>query len=544
MERKALLKRIPIFRNLDDADIELISGTLQKETHAKGECVFRQGDVGDTMYLVGSGQVAVIGDEAQETIAFMGPGSFVGEISLLLAQPRTATLQVLIDAQLWALHKADFDRLIATRPAIALEMMRELSKRLVTTTRRKKRRGKRRRITAVFGGLGMELALAVRSELRRTIGFLPLPGAPVATDVTLGGGLMLLLSADLTEETLAEHLSYQVDVFKHVVVALSNRPDPLTQKAIDLADTVVSIGPPPDWFTAEGKKCDLWVISDTRTDLARAARRLTERTVGLALSSGGSRGVAHLGVLKVLLEENIPVDMIAGTSAGALFGALYAQGWGVEQLVSFVDELKRATHWRNWDFNIPPTRAIVKGKVARNRLINKWVNNKNFEDLKTPMFMVAADVYTGDEVVFESGALADAIRASLSIPILAEPWHHQGRYLLDGGIVNPLPASVLRERGADVVIGSSVIQPLAQSFRGNKDKMPHILQTVFNMYSVMEAEVVSKQLPLIDVLIQNNVSANHSLDFEQAGDLIRVGEESARQMLPDIQQAIAAPVES
>lgn len=543
MERKALLKRIPIFRNLDDADIELIAGALQKETHAKGECVFRQGDVGDTMYLVGSGQVAVIGDEAQETIAFMGPGSFVGEISLLLAQPRTATLQVLIDAQLWALRKADFDRLIATRPAIALEMMRELSKRLVTTTRRKRRRGKRRRITAVFGGLGMELALAVRAELRRTIGFLPLPGAPVATDVTLGGGLMLLLSVDLTEATLAEHLSYQIDVFKHVVVALSNRPDPLTQKAIDLADTVVSIGPPPDWFTAEGKKCDLWVISDTRTDLSRAARRLTERTVGLALSSGGSRGVAHLGVLKVLLEENIPVDMIAGTSAGALFGALYAQGWGVDQLVSFVNELKLATHWRNWDFNIPPTRAIVKGKVARNRLINKWVDNKNFEDLKTPMFMVAADVYTGDEVVFESGSLADAIRASLSIPVLAEPWHYRGRYLLDGGIVNPLPASVLRERGADVVIGSSVIQPLAQSFRGSKDKMPHILQTVFNMYSAMEAEVVSKQLPLVDVLIQNNVSANHSLDFEQAGELIRVGEESARQMLPDIQQAIAAPVE-
>jgi len=543
LERKALLKRMPIFRNLDDADIELIAGALQKETHAKGECVFRQGDVGDTMYLVGSGQVAVIGDEAQETIAFMGPGSFVGEISLLLAQPRTATLQVLIDAQLWALRKADFDRLIATRPAIALEMMRELSKRLVTTTRRKKRRGKRRRITAVFGGLGMELALAVRAELKRTIGFLPLPGAPVATDVTLGGGLMLLLSADLTEATLAEHLSYQIDVFKHVVVALSNRPDPLTQKAIDLADTVVSIGPSPDWFTAEGKKCDVWVISDTRTDLARTARRLTERTVGLALSSGGSRGVAHLGVLKVLLEENIPVDMIAGTSAGALFGALYAQGWDVEQLVGFVDELKLATRWRNWDFNIPPTRAIVKGKVARNRLINKWVDNKNFEDLKTPMFMVAADVYTGDEVVFDSGPLADAIRASLSIPILAEPWHYQGRYLLDGGIVNPLPASVLRERGADVVIGSSVIQPLAQSFRGNKDKMPHILQTVFNMYSAMEAEVVSKQLPLIDVLIQNNVSANHSLDFEQAGELIRVGEESARQMLPDIQQAIAAPVE-
>jgi len=537
----SLLKSIPLFRNLAEADLELISKSLHKETYPKGEFVFRKGDFGDTMYLVETGQVAVVGDDGRETIAFMGPGSFVGEISLLLAQPRTANLQIMLDAQLWALRKTEFDHLIATRPTIALEMMRELSKRLVTTTQRKQTLRKPRRITAIFGGLGIELTQAIRVELKSTIGFLPLPDAPITTKITLSGGLMLLNSLDLTETNLAEHLSHQIQVFKHVVVALPDQPSALAQKAIDLADTVVSVGPPPAWFLPAGKKRDAWVIGSTKTELARAARRLTGRTVGLALSSGGSRGVAHLGVLKVLMENNIPIDLVAGTSAGALFGVLYAQGWNIEQLVGFVDELKAATSLKNWDFNFPPRTALVKGKIARNKLIAKWVNHKNFEDLPTPIFMVAADAYTGEEIVFDSGPLADAIRASLSIPVVAEPWHYQGRYFLDGGIVNPLPASVLRERGADIVIASSVVQPLAQSYRGSTDKMPNIMQTVFNIYSAMEAEVISKQLPLIDVLIQNNVSANHSLDFEQAGALVTVGEESARQMLPHIQKALTAP---
>jgi NTE family protein len=156
---------------------------------------------------------------------------------------------------------------------------------------------------------------------------------------------------------------------------------------------------------------------------------------------------------------------------------------------------------------------------------------------------VAADILTGEEVVFDSGPLADAIRASLSVPVLADTWHYQGRYFVDGGIVNPLPASVLRDRGADIVIASSVIQPLHESYSGRRDRMPNILQVVFNMYSAMEAEVVKKQLPLIDALIHHRVSAKHTLDFEQVNEVIKVGEETARQMIPAIREVIETPPE-
>jgi NTE family protein len=226
-----------------------------------------------------------------------------------------------------------------------------------------------------------------------------------------------------------------------------------------------------------------------------------------------------------------------------LFGSLYALGWSAEELVGFIEELKLATRWANWDFNFPPRTALVKGKIARDKLIARWVEHKNFEDTITPIYIVAADAYTGEEVVFDSGPLADAVRASLSIPVLTEPWYYQGRYLLDGGIVNPLPASVLRQRGADIVIGSSVVQPMGHSYRSDVRKMPSMMQVISNMFSAMEAEVIDKELPLIDVLIQHEVLASHALDFDQAATLIEIGEQSARRMLPAIKAAIETPPE-
>lgn len=537
------LRGVPLFNNLTDSDLRLIASHLRRESYPKGSIVFREGDFGDTMYIVESGQVMVVSQATGETIAQLGPGSFVGEISLLLTQPRTASLEVAIDALLWALNKSDFESLISTRPTMALEMMRELSKRLVSTTRHRRRR-RTRRITALFGGhKTLALGKALQTQLKSAVGILPLPNATMAGagDVTISGGLMFLGDMDLSVEALAESLSYQVEVFKHIVLILPDQPDPLAEKAVDLADTVVSIGRPPAWLARRKDSKDIWTASDNDNDLSRVARRLTNRTVGLALSSGGSRGLAHIGVIKVLLEESIPVDLVAGTSAGAWFGAFFALGWDWARFARFIEEIKTFNRFPNWDFNIPPRTAILKGRIARDRIINRTVEGRTFADLKTPLYMIAADIFTGEEVVFDSGPLADGIRASLSLPVLVDTWQHQNRFLVDGGIVNPLPASVLRERGADIVIASSVVQPMRDSFSGRTDQRPSILQVVFNMFSAMEAEVINKQLPLIDVLIHHKVAAKHSLDFEQVNELVKMGEESARQMLPAIREAIASP---
>lgn len=545
-----ILRGIPLFKNLENKDLKLIASYLHKEQYAKGEMVFEEGDVGDSMYLVESGQVAVVSADSDDPIAVLGPGSFVGEMALLLAQPRTAGLQVMIDAELWVLSKEEFEELLNTRPAIGLEMMRELSQRLAATTRQEKRH-MTRRITALLPAAGshpeawggFELGQALSSQLKKTVGVLPLPGANLQNMVTLSGGIMVLDNDSLDEAYLAKSLSYQIEVYKHIIIILPPTFDSLAEKAVELADTVVVVGQSPEWLPTIEKKQDVWVVKETQTDLWRTARRLTNRTIGLALSSGGSRGLAHLGVMKVLLEEEIPIDLVAGTSAGAWFGAFFAAGWNPERFDRFANEIKEVTRFSNWDFNIPPRTGIAKGRRARDRVIDRSVEGRRFEDLKIPLCMVAADILTGDEVVFDSGPLADAIRASLSVPVLADPWHYQGRFLVDGGIVNPLPADILRKRGADIVIASSVVQPLSESYAGRRDEMPNILQIVFNIYSAMEAQVIEDQLPLIDVLLQHKVSAKHTLDFEHVQDLVRLGETTARQMLPQIKAAIETPPE-
>jgi predicted acylesterase/phospholipase RssA/CRP-like cAMP-binding protein len=538
---KNILRGIPLFKNLTDEDLDLIASRLRKEDHPKGNILFEEGDPGDAMYLVESGQLAVVGQKHGEHIALIGPGNFVGDISLILAQPRTATVQVTIDAQLWLLEKKDFDDLITTRPSIALEMMRELSRRLVTTTRRK-RQMITRRITALSGShKGPELSQAIHAHLKSPVALLPLPRAKVDKSTQMHLGVMILDSQELTESGLAESLSHQIEVYKHIVLILPDEPDSLARKAVDLADTVVSIDYAPDWLVSGEPDQELWVINDTEDDLLRTARKLTNRTVGLALSSGGTRGLAHVGVLKVLMEENIPLDMVAGSSAGALFGALFAAGWSIERIEAYIQTLKNLTRLSNWDFNIPPLTGLVKGRRAKEKFLSRPLKEPTFADLKIPLYIVASDILTGDEVVFESGYVADAIRASASIPVLGEPWQNRGRFLVDGGVVNPLPASVLRDRGADIVIASNVVQPLRESYSGPRDKMPNIGQIIFNIISAMEAEMIKKQLPLIDVLIHHSISAKHTLDFEQVNEVVRMGEDAARQMLPAIKRVLESP---
>jgi NTE family protein len=543
-----ILRGIPLFKNLSNDDLKLIAGRLSKVSYAKGDYVFKEDEVGNTMYLVESGQVVVLGRQG-DNIAQLGPGSFVGEISLLLAQPRTASLQVIIDAELWALSKPDFEELLATRPAIGLEMMRELSQRLVSTTRGKRTEVKRQ-ISALIQSHdlgqpplwgGLELAQALHQQLEGPVGLLPLPGLDLAK-TNPDSGVMVLDNDYLDEVYLAKSLSHQVEIYKHVIILVPDQPDPLHSKAVELADTVITIGKPSEWLSNSVPAQGLWPARNVTADVGRIARRLTNRTIGLALSSGGARGLAHVGVMKVLMEEKIPIDLVAGTSAGALFGTFFAAGWSWPRFEALIEEMKTVNRFPNWDFNIPPRTGLLKGRKARDKIIYRWADGKNFEDLDIPLFMVAADILTGDEVVFDSGSLADAIRASLSIPILVEPWHYQERFFVDGGIVNPLPADVLRNRGADIVIGSSVIQPLRESYGGRRDRMPSIFQVVFNIFSSMEAEVVKKQLPLLDVLIHHKVSAEHSLDFADVYQVVQLGEESARQMLPAIKEAIARPV--
>jgi NTE family protein len=178
------------------------------------------------------------------------------------------------------------------------------------------------------------------------------------------------------------------------------------------------------------------------------AQAPNRKIVGLALGSGGGRGIAHVGVLKALVRHNIPIDRIAGTSIGAWAGAFYAIHGDIAALEEKTLGYKRDKLIAMFE---PSRQAMIKGKKVE-RLLRDWLGDLRFEDLKIPTAAVATDLITGREVDFMSGPIVPAVRASMSVPLLFEPVRYEGKLLSDGGLVNPVPDNVVRAMGADVVI--------------------------------------------------------------------------------------------
>ncbi|MEN9231745.1 MAG: patatin family protein [Thermostichus sp. DG02_5_bins_236] len=174
------------------------------------------------------------------------------------------------------------------------------------------------------------------------------------------------------------------------------------------------------------------------------------KKLGLALGSGGARGWAHIGVIRALERAEIPIDYIAGASIGAFVGAIYAAG-ELDELEEFVRDL-------NWKMILSlfdvvfPTCGLLDGNKIYD-LLTEHLQELCIEEAGIPFCCVATDLITGKEVQLRSGKMADAVRASISIPGIFTPLQYEGRYLGDGGIVNPVPVQVVREMGADIVIG-------------------------------------------------------------------------------------------
>lgn len=250
--------------------------------------------------------------------------------------------------------------------------------------------------------------------------------------------------------------------------------------------------------------------------------------VGLALGSGAARGLANLGVLQVLHEKKIPIDMIAGTSAGAIIGCLYAAGSDLYILASMVEELD----WNNltsWTFQ---RRGLVSSEKIHT-MLKVLTKDRNFEDLPIPAAVVATDLQRGEEVVLDSGSVADAIRASLSIPGIFVPMEYEGKLLVDGALVNRVPGNVCRKMGAELVIAVDVgYAPLRSNIRNLPDV---IMQTI---------DILSRQATLqkgadADVLIIPDLGNVTLTQLNRAAEIIEKGRQAALQSLDVIWDKLA-----
>ncbi|MBL7069237.1 MAG: patatin-like phospholipase family protein [Candidatus Omnitrophica bacterium] len=310
------------------------------------------------------------------------------------------------------------------------------------------------------------------------------------------------------------------------------------------------------------------------SDFIKVLRRFKKNLkIGLALSSGSARGEAHVGVIKAIIDKGIPVNMIAGASAGAIVGACFAATGNVDDIEKAIYEArpKQLREMISLDLAIR-----LKGFIGEEKSL-KWlkslIGGVYFRDLKIPLAIVATDMQSGDQVVITEGSVLEAVRASIAMPVLFTPTKSQGRFLVDGGFSNPLPVDVLKNMGATFVIASNVIrtpeqakteflkegsmerngmsniilsdklekarEELIKSFAQPSEKTPAVdAEEIPNMFNVlissvytMEYAFVRSKIRQADITISPDIRNLNMLDFFRGREVIAKGQEAASKKL-------------
>jgi NTE family protein len=265
-----------------------------------------------------------------------------------------------------------------------------------------------------------------------------------------------------------------------------------------------------------------------RTSQIRWMGKPPRQRVGLAMGGGAARGIAHIGVLEVLAQHHIQIDCIAGTSAGAIVGGMYAAGLSPQRM----EELVRRTSW----LEIASLSLPKLGLLNFDR-VTQWIEDclkdhpARFEDLKMPFAAVAADIVSGDLVAITEGKLADALRASASVPGILTPIRLNGHLLVDGGIVNNLPVSVTRRLGADYVIAIDLLPP---GTVGGKEPQNVMELTLTAFYMLMRS--THKDGAMADRVIVPKIGHINLVDLGRVDDLLEAGRIAAEEAVPLIKQ--------
>jgi len=249
-------------------------------------------------------------------------------------------------------------------------------------------------------------------------------------------------------------------------------------------------------------------------------------SIGLALGGGFARGIVHVGILKVLEAENIPINFVAGTSVGALIGAAYCSGVSpreLEQLATRV-RFRDLARWTVSRYGFATNLRMIS-------FLNRILKVKTFEELRIPLAVTATDLASGAGVVFRSGPLADPVRASCAYPGVFLPVTISGRVLVDGMLAHSLPSQPVRAMGAERVIAVNL-----KSTWSNVDGPRHIFDVIGQCFSIAQDMNCTQARACADLVIEPDVTGYRYDDFEHSAELVRIGEETARAALPQIRK--------
>lgn len=557
---RARISSLSFFHGLDNDALEAVLHELEWFSLPGGQRLFAVGNEGDALYVVSSGRLGVFpgaSERSGELIAEIGPGETIGEMALVTNETRSATVTALRDTELFRLSRDAFRRVSKAHPEIFASIASILAERLRRTTQRigaahppqslavvplndtarcqdlvvqllraLDRMGVRARVlNESMKGHETDWYNAIEANHDLTI-FLTQLGWSSWTQLCFRQADRVLLVAsggarvDIPTSIQTAIRTKQPHSIELVILRDGSRPatlpERLDQMAVHLRHNV---------------------NLNRENDVARLARMLTNEAVGVVLSGGGARGLAHIGAMKALRAAGVPIDLTGGSSMGAIVAAGIALEWDDQELE---ERLRSAFVRRNplSDVTIPFV-SIFRGRKVT-RLLTHHFGSSKIEQLTLPFFCVSSNLTTGQAMTHRSGLLRHALRASVTIPGLLPPVIVDGEVLVDGGVLNNLPVDVMRSIGRGPVIGVDVAADramlsanldLEQSsifrlLRYEKRCVPWILSTLIRAGTVSSDAQAIEIRRQADIVISPPLEAFDLLDWRSFDRIVELGYES------------------
>jgi NTE family protein len=570
-----VFNELPLFKDLDYAFLREIGQASEWLSLPGGATLFSAGDPADALYVVLSGCLGVFSPVERRNRGFVGrvaAGDTVGEMGLISGRPRTAHIVALRDTELARLSSEAFNRLFRQNPEAMLRIARLTVDRLESSQSRMRPRTHAARtftllpqsVEVDIGGFAAEFVKAlsalgrtelvwnVRAGSHTSHWFHRIESANeyvVYVGEANSGGWSSLCVRQADALLLLARAESEAGAWPALVRSQESAMAPQRAELVLIHDETLVRGAAARWLTSLPGVPHHHVTG--KPDVARVARMLTGRGVGLVLSGGGARGFAHIGIVKALREAQIPIDLVGGTSMGAILGAGVSLCWSIEELTerfrrSFVDGKPLR------DYTLPFVSLVSGHKVTR--LLQHAFGDVTIEDLPLDFFCVSSNLTTGHSEVHRRGELWRWLRASVAIPGVLPPVVHKGEILVDGGTMNNLPVDAMRDLGRGPVIGCDVGADRAfttdmddvdvplpwQLLRWMREKKhhPNIFQILWRAGMVNSNAVTAAHREKTDLLLQPPLAQIDMLNWNGFDRAIAAGYEYA------VRRLQALPAES
>ena len=588
MNVRALLAQTSLFAGVSDAALTQLAARTEVRAVASGETLLAVGTPADCMYIVAVGRLRVLLPDGTlvNEIGRLEPS---GEISLLSGEPRTATVYAVRDSTVLKIGREALLEVFNAHPAALLEMSRTVIARLRQNQRAAKLAATR--CSRSFALLAATPGVELETFARDLCGALENAGTVVRldaarVDAALGHGTAVTeIGACDVEENLIEWFQAQELAHSHLVYVGGNQAGHWARRCMRQADRVLVLAHAADdpqrsamiadlrasgvrapvdlvlmrpdhapagrvmeWREAVGATSHYFVRPGNPRDIARVARSLSGRAVGLVLGGGGSRGFAHLGLLRAMEELGIEIDVVGGSSMGAFMSALVACGHSSREILEIARETFVNRNLLN-DYLFPSV-SLIRGRKFLNRLTAIF-EDQRIEDLRTPFYCVSTNLTRGSAQVHDSGPLGIWLGTSMCIPGVAPPVAYRGDLLVDGAVINSLPTDIMQalERGPIIAsdvsteggIGAPGIEgpdPEGLLRWAQADKRPSLFSILFRTATLTSESGVAARAAKADLYLRMPLDGIAMFDWKRIDEVAERGYRFAMEKLPQFKAGV------